>query len=323
MRVRLEPDSPPLRCDRALVEALVAAGHECTRSQLARSFSAGDVTAEGRRLKPSLRIEVPLEVRVVLPQPEPLRAEPEDLPLSVLHEDEDLLVVDKAAGMVVHAGPGHPRGTLVNAVLHHLGLDADGLPVLPGNDPTRPGIVHRLDRETSGVMVIAKHPVAQEKLAAQFRVHSLRRRYIGIVDGVVSWDEREIETGHARDPRERKRFAPIETASRRALTRARVVQRLQGATVMAFTLQTGRTHQIRMHARHFGHPILADALYGRAPRDPALRRGVEGLTRHALHAELLAVRHPADGREVCWRAALPAELQSVVTALGGQAPKLD
>lgn len=305
------------------MEALVAAGHECTRSQLARSFSAGGVTADGRRLKPSLRVDVPLEVRVVLPQPEPLRAEPEDLPLSILHEDDDLLVVDKAAGMVVHAGPGHPRGTLVNAVLHHLGLDANGLPVLPGNDHTRPGIVHRLDRDTSGVMVIAKHQSAQEKLAAQFRVHSLRRRYLGLVDGVVSWDEQEIETGHARDPRERRRFAPIDTASRRALTRARVVQRLRGATLMAFTLQTGRTHQIRMHARHLGHPILADGLYGRTPRDPEVRQCAQGLTRHALHAELLAVAHPSDGREVCWRAALPDELLAVVTALGGHAPALD
>lgn len=315
LSVVLEPESPPQRCDRALVSALEAAGYPCTRSQLARAFANGEVRTGGTPLKPSARVERPLQVQVQLPRPEPLRAEPEALPLHVIHEDDDLLVVDKPAGMVVHAGPGHPRGTLVNAVLHHLGVRAEGLPVLPGNDATRPGIVHRLDRDTSGVLVIAKHMAAQEALAGQFRVHALRRRYLGVVEGGPEWDERRVETGHARDPADRRRFAPREEAERRAITEIAVVERLRGATVLAFTLHTGRTHQIRMHARHLGLPILGDALYGRVPRDPRVRAAVEGLPRHALHAELLELRHPRDGGLVCWTSPLPAELRALVDAL--------
>jgi len=315
VRVRLWPRTPPQRCDRALADELAEQGHACTRSQLARAFEVGDVTAGGRTLKPALRVEGPLEVDVVLPRPVPLRAEPEALPLQVLHEDDDLLVVDKAAGMVVHASPGHPRGTLVNAVLHHLGVGPDGLPVLPGNDETRPGIVHRLDRDTSGVMVVAKRAAAQEALAAQFRVHSLRRRYLGVSEGVPDWTAQRLETGHARDPSNRRRFAPIASAKRRAISEVAVAQRFRGAVLLAWTLHTGRTHQIRMHARHLGLPILGDALYGRVPRDPEVRRAVRPLTRHALHAEVLELRHPADGRWVRWRSPLPPDLQALVDAL--------
>ncbi|MEX1365573.1 MAG: RluA family pseudouridine synthase [Nannocystaceae bacterium] len=320
LRVRLTPEAAPARLDQALVEALAQQhGVECTRSQVLRAFGAGGVVvvAGGRALKPSLRVEHALEVEVTLAPPPPLRAEPEALPISVLYEDDDVLVVDKAAGMVVHAGPGHPRGTLVNAVLHHLGLDAEGLPVLPGNDATRPGIVHRLDRDTSGVLVVAKHAVAQERLAAQFRTHDLRRRYLGVVEGVVPWDCQRLDTGHARDPRERRRFAPIEGATRRAVTELEVVQRLHGATLLAFTLHTGRTHQIRMHARHLGHPILGDALYGRPPRDPAVRAAVGVLRRHALHAQVLELRHPGTGTLVRWEAGLPDDLQALLRRLGG------
>lgn len=317
----LTPASPSERCDRALVRALAEAGHACTRSQLARAFAEGEVSAEGRVLKPGLKLERPLEAFVRLPAPEPLlRAEPEALPLSVIHEDDDLLVVDKPAGMVVHASHGHARGTLVNAVLHHLGSKAEGLPVLPGNDATRPGIVHRLDRGTSGVMVIAKHAAAQEALARQFRVHALRRRYVGIVEGVPAWDERRVETGHARDPMDRRRFAPRLDAKRQAITEIRVTERLHAAAVLAFTLHTGRTHQIRMHARYLELPILGDALYGRVPSDERVRQAVAehlggAVPRHALHAELLELVHPRGGEPVCWTAPLPAELRALVEAL--------
>jgi 23S rRNA pseudouridine1911/1915/1917 synthase len=319
VRVVLSPASRPERCDRALVVALAAAGHACTRSQLARAFAAGEVSAGGRVCKPGQRIERELEVFVRLPEPEPLRAEPEALPLVVLFEDADLLVVDKPAGMVVHAGAGHKRGTLVNAVLHHLGVPAEALPVLPGNDAMRPGIVHRLDRDTSGVMVIAKHMAAQEALAGQFREHSLGRRYLGIVEGVPAWDEERVETGHARDPGERRRFAPKDDAPRRATTEIRVVERLRGAALLAFTLHTGRTHQIRMHARYLGLPILGDALYGRVPGDAQLRAAAQGLARHALHAERLELVHPR-GERMLWTAPLPIELRALVEMLRVEGP---
>ncbi len=317
--VTVEPgEQGPARLDRALVAALKAAGHTVTRSRLAAAFERGEVRGpEDRRLKASTSVEAPLLVRVRIPVPEPLSAEPEDLPIAVLYEDEHLLVIDKAAGMPVHPGPGHPGGTLVNAVLHHLGRRAEDLPVLPGNEDHRPGIVHRLDKDTSGVLVVALHAEAQEGLAAQFRAHDLERRYLGIVLGDPAFERRTVETGHARDPADRRRYAPDRRAPRRAVTHVEVVMRLGVAAVVGFTLETGRTHQIRMHARHLGHPILADALYGHRVREPELRALCDGLGRHALHAQLLGIRHPIDGRPLRFVSPLPPELAHVVRELGG------
>ena len=315
----MTPQQPPRRCDQALVDALAEAGHEITRARLAHAFEAGDVAHAdtGAPLRPGKRIEAPLRVEVRLTPPPSLSAEPQDLPLSVLYEDADLLVVDKAAGMVVHPSAGHPDGTLVNAVLHHLGLGASDLPVLAGNDPTRPGIVHRIDRDTSGVLVIAKHVRAQTHLAAQFSAHTLTRRYVAVLTGVPAWTEREVETGHARDPADRRRFAPSPDAPRRARSHFSVTETLDGAVVADVTLSTGRTHQIRMHARHLGHPIVADPLYGpaRAPRG-RLGEAAAKLGRHALHAALLSLRHPADDRLVSWSCPPPADMRALIDALG-------
>ncbi|MCA9682835.1 MAG: RluA family pseudouridine synthase [Myxococcales bacterium] len=306
------------RLDRALVAALAAQDQSQapTRSQLARAFAAGQVRIGGRAVKPSLIIDGPLLVEVELTPSEPLaQAFPEDLPLTVVHEDPALLVVDKPAGMVVHAGPGHERGTLVNAVLHH--LQSPELPVLPGNGPERPGVVHRLDRDTSGLMVFARTTAAQEILARQFRDHSIDRAYLGIVLGEPDFEERRVETLHGRDPTDRRRFAP-DQGTRRAVTTLTVVRRLAGAALLRFTLETGRTHQIRMHARHVGCPIFADPLYGHRPRSKALRALADGLGRHALHAALLGFEHPEGGR-VRFESALPAELQRLLTALATSA----
>ena len=155
-----------------------------TRSALKASFDAGEVTAHGRRLKPSLEVDRPMTVDVVLRPPAPLAAVPEPVPLSILHEDPDVLVLDKPAGVVVHPSIGHAGGTLVNGVLHHLGIGPDGLPVLPGNDATRPGVVHRLDKDTSGVIVFTKTPAAAVSLSAQFQAHSIDRRYVAVLSGL-------------------------------------------------------------------------------------------------------------------------------------------
>jgi 23S rRNA pseudouridine1911/1915/1917 synthase len=299
-----------------LVSGLAAVGHAITRSQLARAFADRAVTVDGKPIKASLTIDEPLSVRVVLPTPEPLSAAPEPIPLQIVHDDDAILVIDKAPGMAVHPGPGHPGGTVVNAVLHHLGVQADALPVLEGNDAYRPGIVHRIDRDTSGLLVVAKHRRALEALAAQFREHDITREYLGIVRGQPTFEDRRVETSHARDPADRRRFAPaVRGATRTAITRLFVVERLGPAALMRFELQTGRTHQIRMHARHLSHPLLGDVLYGRPPKHEGVKRVAERLGRHALHAARLGFVHPETGSLVSFRSALPSDLQDALTAL--------
>ena len=315
MRVQLSDEAIGQRLDRALVDALNELGHAITRSQLRRSFDAGAVRVGGRAVKPSLELDGAVEVELELLAPEPLaEAFPEAIPLTIVHEDAAVLVIDKPAGMVVHAGPGHARGTLVNAVLHHLGAAPDGLPIMPGNGPERPGIVHRLDRDTSGLIVVAKTAAALAALAAQFRDHAIDRAYLGVVLGVPSWGQRRVETRHGRDPSHRRRFSP-DHGERRAITtmtRARALG--ERAALLRFELETGRTHQIRVHARHVGHPIFADELYGRRPRDPDLRALSEALGRHALHATLLGFDHPGGGR-VRFESSLPRELADLCDAL--------
>lgn len=301
------------RLDKAIVTALRELGREVTRSQLARAFESGRVWVEGAAAKPSVALARACVVELELLPPAPLvHARPEAIALVIVHEDDDLLVIDKPAGMVVHAGPGHEQGTLVNAVLHHLG--GATLPVLPGNGPERPGIVHRLDRDTSGLIVVAKHLAAQEALARQFRVHSIDRAYLGIVAGVPELDVRHVETLHGRDPADRRRFSP-EHGERKAITTMTVQQRFaELAALVRFELETGRTHQIRMHARHVGTPIFADPLYGFRLRDAGLRELAAGLGRHALHAAELGFEHPRGGR-LLLRSPLPPELARLVEAL--------
>ena len=308
----LEPSSG--RLDVALLKALQDRGVAVTRSALTRAFAAGRVRAQGRALAPSSTLRTTTTVEVELVAPTILRAEPESLPLAIVFEDDAMLVIDKAAGMPVHAGPGHERGTLVNAVLGHLHVSADALPVLAGNDATRPGLVHRLDKDTSGLVVVAKNAAAQEHLAAQFRRHDLERSYLGIVDGVPKWIDMHLDTLHGRDPADRRRFSPDVPRGRRAITDAKVEQRLHAAAMISFTLHTGRTHQIRMHARKLGHPILGDALYGHAPNDDRVRAVIADLHRHALHAAVLAIVHP-NGTRMRWESALPPELARVVELL--------
>ncbi|MEM6995571.1 MAG: RluA family pseudouridine synthase [Myxococcota bacterium] len=308
-------DGPARRLDVVLVEALAAEGIPCSRTHLARAFAAGLVTRDGKPAKPKTKVDDEIVVTVSLPALQPLSAEPDDIALSILHEDDALLVIDKPADLVMHPGPGHPRGTLVGAVLHHLGVDAAALPVLPGNDATRPGIVHRLDRDTSGVVVVAKTVAAQAALADQFSRHDIERVYWALLDRAPAWVDRTIQTGHARDPADRRRFAPGQ-GGRTAITRMVVRERFaKVACAVEVTLETGRTHQIRMHARHLGHPVLGDAMYGYAPGDPQVRRVAEALSRHALHARVLGFVHPSTQARVRFESPLPAELDAARAAL--------
>lgn len=316
IRVALGSEALGQRLDAALVAELQRQGWTCTRSQLSRAFAAGLVRVAGvAARKPGRIVDVAAEIEVELPVAEPLQARAEELPLVVVYEDADLLVIDKPAGMVVHAGPGHDSGTLVNAVLHHLGVTAAELPTLPGNDDSRPGIVHRLDRDTSGLIVVARNERAQEGLAAQFRVHDLRRKYLGVIWGAPGFAAKTLRTRHGRDPGDRRRFSPHVDEGREAVTHLLVKQRFLDAALLECRLETGRTHQIRMHCRLLGHPIVGDALYG-GLGGPARRREISAaLGRHALHAAHLGFKHPRTGKEVDFESPLPEELVGLISRL--------
>ncbi len=318
-RLALGPEALGQRLDAALVAALQRSGQSCSRAQLARAFAAGQVKVAGTLAgKPSRVVDSAVEVELELEVARPVEAVAEDLPLTIVYEDEHLLVIDKPAGMVVHAGPGHERGTLVNAVLHHLGMKAGDLPVLPGNDATRPGIVHRLDRDTSGLIVVARSERAQEGLAAQFRVHDLRRRYLGVVWGVPGFTKKSLRTRHGRDPGDRRRFSPHIDEGREAITHIEVVRPLRDAALLAFRLETGRTHQIRMHCRLLGHPLVADAMYGGNGGPPARRAVAAALGRHALHAAELGFVHPISKQTLDFTSPLPADLTQLIAQLGAE-----
>jgi 23S rRNA pseudouridine1911/1915/1917 synthase len=290
--------------------------HGWSRTTVQRFIDGGRVDVDGRPAK--RRDRPPAGARIIVrPEPPPpTTALPEPIPLTILHEDDDLLVIDKPAGLVVHPAPGHPSGTLVNALLHPAGLRE------VGGDTVRPGIVHRLDKETSGVMVVARTAPAREALVAQFKAHSIDRVYQAIAIGAppdrVSW-----ETLHGRHPRDRKRFTTRVRTGKRAVTHLRVLERLTGAALVACTLETGRTHQIRVHLAEHGTPVLGDKVYGRAPADPVLRDVARALGRQALHAAVLGFVHPTRGERLRFETAPPSDFRRALDQLRrgpGRAP---
>ena len=293
------------RLDRFL--AAVMPGH--SRSQLQRLIKEGLVEVGGR----PARANAPVKSgdRVVLEVPEPVAAspEPEALPLDVLYEDGDLIVVNKAAGMVVHPAAGHAGGTLVNALLHHV----DDLSGVGGE--LRPGIVHRLDRGTSGVMVVAKHDQSHAALARQFHDREVEKEYIALVWGVVQAGRR-IDLPIGRDPNDRQKMSARARRSREAVTRITRVRHLRGVTLAHVAIATGRTHQIRVHLNAIGHPIVGDTLYGGTRRHVAADvRPVQKLERPFLHAARLVFTHPSDGRRLEFSSPLPPDLQLVLDEL--------
>jgi 23S rRNA pseudouridine1911/1915/1917 synthase len=261
------------------------------------------VTKSARKLKAGERVGF-------LPAP-PVAVEdvPEEIPLAILHEDEWLIVIDKPAGMVVHPATSHQKGTLVNALLHHLGASLKGV-----GGERRPGIVHRLDKDTSGVLVVAKDEPTLVALQKQFHAHDLERRYLALVEGVVA-ERGTIKTGYGRDPRDRKKFSSRVAGGKRAVTHWEVKERLPGATLVEARLETGRTHQIRVHFKDAGHPLIGDQTYGRPPRDTRLRAVAAALGRQALHAHVLGITHPGTGRKLRWQSPLPADLAAALAAL--------
>jgi 23S rRNA pseudouridine1911/1915/1917 synthase len=272
---------------------------------------------DGKTARASARVRTGAVVEVEPGSRLPTAAEPDaSVTLEILHEDDELVVVNKPAGLVVHPARGHWTGTLVNGLLARPGFER------PSSDPRdalgalRPGIVQRLDKDTSGVLVVAKTEAAREALKAQLSAHDTERRYVALTQGVPRAGR--IETHHARDPRSRLRFTSLVPAGKLAVTNVAPRETLAGgrAALVECRLETGRTHQIRVHlAEQAKTPILADALYGSMPRDPELRAVAEGLGRHALHAELLGFRHPKSGETLRFLAPLPPDFEAALTAL--------
>lgn len=312
---RLDLVVPPEDAGERLDHFLVAhlPGH--SRSQIQRLIKDGLVRIGQREAKANLQIRAGETVAVEIPDPVPAEPQAEPLPIDVLFEDGDLVVVNKPAGMVVHPAPGHPGGTLVNALLHHV-EDLSGV-----GGELRPGLVHRLDRGTSGVMVVAKHDAAHRELARQFRDREVEKEYIALAWGEVQ-QGRRIDAAIGRDPHDRTKMSSRARRARSAVTRVTKSQFLRGVSYLHLTIATGRTHQIRVHLSAIGHPIVGDATYGGVRRQmPAHLRPVQRLERPFLHALRLAFAHPSDpDRRMEFEAPLPEDLDSV---LGDILEKLD
>lgn len=302
-------DGDGVRLDRFLTSVIA----DRSRSQIQRLIKDQAVTVAGRIAKSNQALKT--GQTVVIDVPEAIEAGPkaEALDLPILYQDRDIVVVDKPAGMVVHPAAGHATGTLVNALLHHVN-DLSGI-----GGEKRPGIVHRLDRGTSGLMVVAKHDAAHEELARQFHDREVEKEYVALVWGVVQAGRR-IDVPIGRDTANRKRMSARARRSREAVTRIVRVEHLNPAVTLAqIAIQTGRTHQIRVHLSAIGHPIVGDALYGGVRRRvPGDVRAVMHLQRPFLHAARLAFKHPSDGRRMEFVSEVPEDLQQVLDELRTQ-----
>ena len=308
-------ESEGARLDRFLVSVL--AGQ--SRSQIQRLIRQGHVRLAGHEAKANQAVKHGQEISVEIPEPAGAVLDAEALPLGIVYQDSDIIVVDKPAGMVVHPAAGHSSGTLVNALLHHI----DDLSGIGGEK--RPGIVHRLDRGTSGLMVVAKHDAAHDELARQFHDREVEKEYIALVWGDVHAGRR-IDQPIGRDPSNRKKMSARARRSREAVTRVVRAQRVGPAlTLVHVAIYTGRTHQIRVHLSAIGHPVVGDPLYGGVRRRvPGDIRAVTHLDRPFLHAARLAFTHPIDGRRLEFTSDLPQDLQRVLDELAAlKGPRYD
>ncbi|MBQ1674731.1 MAG: RluA family pseudouridine synthase [Oscillospiraceae bacterium] len=285
------------RLDSFLAEAL-----EISRSAAARLIEEGGVTMSGKSLVKNYRMAGDEELTVEIPEPEDTAVTAQDIPLDVVYEDEDVIVVNKPVGMVVHPAPGHSDGTLVNALLHHCGDSLSGV-----GGEKRPGIVHRIDRDTSGLIIAAKNDAAHLGLSAQLADHTLARTYECLVAGNLRQDSGTVDEPIGRHPTDRKKMA-VTAKGRRAVTHWEVIARYPGATHVRCRLETGRTHQIRVHMAHIGHPILGDTVYG-------AKKPVPGLTGQCLHAVGLRFIHPRTGEAVELHCDLPEEFKAYLRKL--------
>lgn len=274
---------------------------EHSRSHVQHLIDAGYITVDGASRKPKFKVTPGEVIRVSVPEPEPTGLEPEAIPLSVVYEDADILVIDKPAGMVVHPAPGHPRGTLVNALLAHA-------PEISIGGTNRPGLVHRLDKDTSGLMVVAKSDRARNSLAAQWEERTVQKGYVALAVGLIEPTEGTIDVPIGRDPNQRQRMAVV-PRGRPAVTHFVVRRRFGDQTLLDVEIESGRTHQIRVHFAFIGHPVAGDNVYGRRTESGTLE-----VPRQFLHAARLGFALP-DGRPIAFESPLPSDLQAVLDQL--------
>jgi 23S rRNA pseudouridine1911/1915/1917 synthase len=307
--VSLRPDHSGWRLDRALADAV----RTLSRERLKALIRSGAVQSSGTPLRdPAFKVSGSEAFEIAIPDAEPAHNEAQDIPLDIVFEDEHLLVVDKPAGLVVHPAAGNPDGTLVNALLHHCGAGLSGI-----GGVARPGIVHRIDKDTSGLMLVAKTDVAHVGLAKQFAAHSIDRRYLAIVSGVPRLIKGTVDAPLARSSTNRKKIAVVEEGrGKHALTHWTRLEILREASLVECRLETGRTHQVRVHMASIGHPLLGDPVYARPSK--AHRGLLDELNFHrqALHAAELGFTHPVTKHRLSFMSGMPSDMQELFTALG-------
>lgn len=291
-------DNARERIDKYVTEAME---DEISRSQVQLWISSGHVVVNGAPVKANYKLNEGDKVTVTVPEPEVTDLIAQDIPIEVAYEDSDVIVVNKVRGMVVHPAVGHPSGTLVNALMYHC-KDLSGI-----NGEIRPGIVHRIDKDTSGLIMAAKNDASHASLSAQLKEHSVTRRYIAVVHGNLSHDKGTVDAPIGRDPHDRKLYTVTEKNSKRSVTHFTVLERFGDCTLLELQLETGRTHQIRVHMKFIGHPLVGDPIYGRS----------KGTTMNgqALHAAVLGFVHPSTGEYKEFSAPIPADMEELLYTL--------
>jgi len=307
--VRLAPAHAGWRLDRALADAVPI----LSRERLKALIRSGAVETEGKALRdPAVKVRGEEALRIAVPEAAPAHSEPQEIPLEIVFEDEHLLVVDKPAGLVVHPAAGNLDGTLVNALLYHCRGSLSGI-----GGVARPGIVHRIDKDTSGLLVVAKTDVAHEGLAKQFAAHTIERRYLAIVNGIPKAAQGTVDAPLARSATNRKKIAIVEgKRGKRAVTHWRRLGVLADAALVECRLETGRTHQVRVHMASIGHPLLGDPVYGRSGKTHGKLLSKLGFQRQALHAAGLGFTHPVTKNRLSFSSPMPPDMQELFNALG-------
>ncbi|CAG7621110.1 Ribosomal large subunit pseudouridine synthase D [Paenibacillus allorhizosphaerae] len=288
------------RIDKFLAESL---DDSISRTQIQQWIKDGCVTVGDRTVKPNYKLPEGERLILVMPEPEMLELTPEPISIDVVYEDADVIVVNKPRGLVVHPAPGHYSGTLVNALLYHC-KDLSGI-----NGIVRPGIVHRIDKDTSGLLMAAKNDLAHNALSEQLKAHTVNRKYIALVHGNVPHDNGTVDAPIGRDPKDRKLFTVTDKNSKHAVTHFVVMERFGDYTLVELKLETGRTHQIRVHMKFIGHPLVGDPQYG-----PAKNKGI-AMEGQALHAAVLGFEHPRTGEHLSFEAPLPDDMVRLLEVL--------